>query len=338
VIGVATTLTHNPLNGVTAGVWRDGDVVRKVLTQRREAPEGWKASTDPRHWNYWRREALVYETDLPGAIGIGAPRIDSVTELADGDVELRLEYVEGRHAKTMTIDDLEAAAGDLGRAQGASDLPRHDWLSRGFLRDYTQSRPTRWELLDDDEAWQLPLIREHFPPQVREGLVKLHRRRESLLRLMESLPRTLCHLDVWPNNLIRRPNGEVVFLDWAFVGDGAVGEDIGNLVPDSVFDLQLPHEALDELDVRLTAAYVRGLREAGWRGDERVVRLGICGSAVKYDWLTALSLERAETEEHVDYGHAGTVDPSARYAARAAGLALCARWADEAARLDQELR
>ena len=54
-----TPLTHNPLNGVTAGVWRQDDVVHKVLTRRREAPPHWAASDDPRHWNYWRREALV---------------------------------------------------------------------------------------------------------------------------------------------------------------------------------------------------------------------------------------------------------------------------------------
>ena len=53
---------------------------------------------------------------------------------------------------------------------------------------------------------------------------------------MERLPRAVCHLDVWPNNIIRRAAGEIVLVDWAFAGDGALGEDIGNLVPDCVFD------------------------------------------------------------------------------------------------------
>ncbi|MFI6345062.1 phosphotransferase family protein [Streptomyces sp. NPDC050560] len=74
-------------------------------------------------------------------------------------------------------------------------------------------------------------------------------------RLGLRLPRTPCHLDVWPGNLIRRPDGEVVFLDWAFTGDGAVGEDVGNLIPDSVLDRFLPHESLDELDAAVTDAY-----------------------------------------------------------------------------------
>jgi thiamine kinase-like enzyme len=181
------------------------------------------------------------------------------------------------------------------------------------------------------------LVREHFERATRMGLVRLHARRERLLDLMERLPRTVCHLDVWPSNLIGRPNGEIVLLAWAFAGDGALGEDIGNLVPDSVFDLLFPHELLDELDARLTSGNVRGLRDAGWSGDQRLVRLGICASAVKYDWLTAHCLEQAGADEQLDYGHGRTVDAAARYAARAAGLALCARWTQEAEDLARAL-
>ena len=154
---------------------------------------------------------------------------------------------------------------------------------------------------------------------------------------MERLPRAVCHLDVWPNNIIRRAAGEIVLVDWAFTGDGALGEDIGNLVPDCVFDLLFAHDLLDELDERLTRAYLRGLRDAGWTGDERLVRLGICASAAKYDWLTIRSLEQAGADAQHDYGLAGTVDAGARYAARAAGLGLCARWAREAEDLARAL-
>ena len=328
----AVPLPHNPANGVTAGVWREGPVVRKLLTRRREAPRHWAASDDPRHWNYWRREALVYESALPARLGLGAPRLIAVDDAGD-DVELRLEHVEGRHGAGLTVEDLEAAAEALGRAQGAPRRPEDAWLSRGFLRAYSGSRPGRVALLDDEAAWAQPLVRAHFPAALRTALVRLHRNRGRLLAIAERLPRAVCHLDVWPNNLIRRPDGEVVLLDWAFVGDGAVGEDVGNLVPDSVFDLLLPHELLDDLDGVLTAAYLRGLGDAGRRLDPRLVRLGICASAVKYDWLTVHCLEHAAAAEQPDYGGGRAVDASARYAARAAGLALCARWADEALEL-----
>lgn len=330
-------LPHNPLNGVTAGVWRRGAVVHKVLTRRAQASAHWAASEDPRHWNYWRREALAYASRLPERLGLGAPRLVAMVESLEGDVELQLEHVEGRHGAALTVEDLEASAEMLGRVQGRVDLPEEEWFSRGFLGAYSGSRPVNWALINDDDAWDQPLIREHFDSSLRRGLVRLHHRRSQLLSWMEQLPRTVCHLDVWPNNLIRKPDGNVVLLDWAFVGDGALGEDVGNLIPDAVFDLLLHHDLLDELDARLTGAYLAGLREAGWDRDGRLVRLGICASAVKYDWLTAACLEHARADQHLDYGRSGSVDAGERYAARAAGLALCARWADEAEKLARGL-
>ncbi|MEO3891029.1 hypothetical protein [Nonomuraea sp. B5E05] len=66
---VMEPLTHNPKNGVTGGIWRvrrgSRSAVLKVLTRRKDAPDGWRHSDDPRHWNYWRREADIYAGGLP---------------------------------------------------------------------------------------------------------------------------------------------------------------------------------------------------------------------------------------------------------------------------------
>ena len=322
-----TRLTHNSRNPVTADVWAEDGVVHKLLTRGGEAAPGWERSDDERHWNYWKREALAYETGLPGRLGLDAPRLVGINERSD-EVELRIEHVDGRHAEELTPADLELAAGALGRTQGAAELPADAWLSRGYLRAHSDY-PANWALLERDAAWAQPLIRNHFPAGLREGLVRLHGRREALLGLMERLPRTVCHLDVWHRNLVRRADGEIAFLDWAFVGDGAVGEDIGNLI----LNWLVRYDELVELDRRLTAAYLSGLREAGWSGDQRLVRLGICASAVKYDWLTPYCLERASAHEHLAYGGGGRVDADSKFAEHATALALCATWADEAERL-----
>ena len=100
----------------------------------------------------------------------------------------------------------------------------------------------------------------------------------------ESLPRTLCHLDFWPKNLFRRPGDEIVVIDWSFAGDGTIGEDAGNLVPDAVFDHFVAAGEMPRLEQIVFHGYLRGLRAVGWDDDPRLVQLGMWSSAVKYDW------------------------------------------------------
>lgn len=332
-------LPHNRNNAVTRGVWRGEDgLIHKVLTHRRaDAPPQWASSADPRFWNYWRREADVYISGLPERFGLGAPKLAGAREIPDGDIELVLEDVPGRHGGELTMEDIAAVAFALGEAQGAERVRPEPWFSRGFLTDYSTTRPGDFSLLDDDSAWSLPLIAKHFPPDLREALVRLHRNRERLLTVMTRLPRAVCHLDVWPNNVIRRPDGAVVLLDWAFVGDGAVGEDVGNLVPDSFFDWPLRPGFAEHLPDLATEAYLAGLRAAGWPGDPRLAVLGIRAAAVKYDWLMPWCLQAALDDRHRAYGSGEAVDPDVRYEARAAGLAICARWADEAIEMADSL-
>ena len=57
-------------------------------------------------------------------------------------------------------------------------------------------------------------------------------------------------------------------------GEGALGEDVANLVPDSVFDLFVPARKLASLDGEAFGGYLSGPQKAGWEGGERTVRLG----------------------------------------------------------------
>ena len=111
--------------------------------------------------------------------------------------------------------------------------------------------------------------------------------------MLEALPRAGCHLDVWASNAARRPDGTVALFDWSFSGDGARGEDIGNQVPDGVFDLFWPAERMAELETAVFGAYLDGLRQAGWDGDHREVRLAMTASCVKYAWLLPQMLAEA---------------------------------------------
>jgi hypothetical protein len=343
----ATLLAHNPLNAVTGGIWRvrgpHGSVIVKVLTDGRhhDGPHWWAASLEDRHWNSWRREVLAYRTGLAGRFaldGVAAPELRALDERADGTAVLWLEDVGGRTGDALTVDDLVELAGRLGRAQGRLAVQGgwdEPWLSTGYLREYSASKPTDDALLADDEAWAQPLVAHHLGP-LRPGLVMLRSRRNDLVDLAARCPTTLCHLDLWPANVVRRPSGDFALLDWAFSGAGALGEDIANLVPDSVFDLFLPAASIEALARGAEEAYVAGVRSGGWTGDERWVRLGMRAASAKYHWMVDRLLEGDQGATRAVYG-GRTVPAGEFYAARAGALAVLCRWADEAFALAEEL-
>lgn len=307
--GGAEPLRHNEANGATGGVHRiwaaDGTAqVRKVLLApgSRASPAGWAASDDPGHWNYWRREAEVHaDRELAGSLretGLRLPHLDRV-DPRPAEVTLWFWNETGRTLDQLDLDDHRRVARGVGRWQagGASGAP---WASRNYLRTYLAAKDVDWSLLDDDAAWSQPLVRRHFPAALRSGWLDLVGHQERLLDVVESSPRGMCHLDLWPGNVIAPEGADVVVLDWAFAGDGAVGEDVGNWVPDSCLDPFWPAARIAELDATVLGAYLEGLRSAGWRGDARRVQLAMRASCVKYAWLPRM-LERAGEPEQYAY-------------------------------------
>ena len=338
---------------LTADIWEliqdDHHLVVKRLARRRDGgttafTQHWSHSCEsPDHWNYWLREALAYQSGVVGCFaeeGLRAPICVGV-DIADEDAVVAMEFVDGTPAERWDIDTYADAARRLGAAQGklapGGGLPDVEWLSQGFLRDYSTEKPVIWDLLDDDHSWNQALVAENFPPTLRSAANELHAHRHRLCSLLESLPRTLCHLDFWTKNLIQADDGSFVLLDWGFVGIGALGEDVGNLVPDAAFDLFIEPHQLRELRRTVLSSYVDGLNDSGWSGDPRVVELAMAASAVKYDWLTPLMLERASAGQHRRYGGLETVNSAELYAKRGAALLDNAQQGLHALQLAEEL-
>src|SRR5581483_9124927 len=108
----------------------------------------------------------------------------------------------------------------------------------------------------------------------------------------------------------------ITLIDWAFAGHGPVGGDPGNLVTDSCGDLLQPAASLPELDAATRTGYEEGLRDAGWDGDLRLARLGMCVTAAKWSWLVPHMLPLAGQDEHRVYGST-PVDSDHLFAERA---------------------
>jgi hypothetical protein len=293
-------LTHNAGNQATGGIWRvrgpAGRAVVKLATAAGGGDRAWATSDRRHHWNAWRREVLAYQSGFAASVyadaGLGAPRLLAAVEPRPGVVALWLEDVAGLPGARWPVSRLAGFAERLGRAQAgwAGRDPPHPWLSRRWLRQYVASKPIR-----EPVPWEHPLAAAVWPAEVRAGLRRLWERRDQLLAIAEALPQTTCHLDVWPMNLIARggPGDEIVLLDWAFAGAGAVGEDVGNLIPDSVADGLIDPGLLPEIDQAVTGGYLAGLRAGGWRGQDAQVRRAIAVTgAAKYCWLAPRMLRR----------------------------------------------
>jgi Phosphotransferase enzyme family len=334
-------LRHGLGNAATGGVWRvrgaNAGAVLKIA--RPPHPErahmAWPTSDDPAHWNYWRRESLSYESGLAASAycdaGIAVPQVLDVIERADGGVELWLEDVPGDAGFDWEVPRLARFAYELGvgQARWIGRVPDHAWLSRGWLAQYSCEGPGRSVQLPEG-AWDSAQAAAVWPSSVRAGLARLWAERARVLAMAESFERTLCHLDVWPSNLIDA-SGTSMLLDWSFVGEGAVGEDVANLIVDSCSDGLMDMALLPQIAHSCAESYISGLRDGGWSGSEDQVRSAIfaCGAA-KYSWLGPAFLGRALREE-TGRGSYGQDDSAAAAVRRVTDLVtLVAEWADSA--------
>lgn len=193
----------------TVGLWRAsiGDravvVKRLAVPDRRDPPE----LSDPRHFAYWRREADVASFRLlDGAPGVALAATE-VIEDAEG-ITLITDWVEDAANSGLFV------AHALGRFAGA-DLAHVRWLARNQLRD-------RLARVDRHGGW--PTLERTTVADVAEAL---WRRRSTFLDELDALPQVARHGDPTPTNLPGRDGDLLVALDWACLGYGAAGADLG---------------------------------------------------------------------------------------------------------------
>ncbi len=293
----ATPLTHRIINGVTGGLWRVAgtahvggaarawSVVLKIIGGMAGDPASPFAPTEePGHWNYWRREPLVYASGLLDALpaGLRAPRSFGTTLRGAHEAWLWLEDLAAPTAAGWPPARFGRAARSLGRWQGAYaagriPLPDAPWLSTDWLRAWVPPVPATPDPATDPASWRDPPL-DRAPSWLPGAVAALWARRDALLAAVEALPRCLCHRDLWASNLLAAPDsgpgGEIAIIDWSQAGVGVLGEDPANLVFDSAWMYAVPSDDLPTTIPLVIDEYCAGLREAGWVGEERAVRAG----------------------------------------------------------------
>jgi hypothetical protein len=246
-------------------------------------------SDAPSQWNYWKREFLAYSsgilTELPG---VSAPRLFGAVD-EDAVAYVWLEDIAPEGQRQWPTGRYQLAALHLGRFNGAyladRPIPEAPFLTRTYLRSWTNWIP--WlPAVRSPQSWSHPLVAAAIPAPPIERLERLHSMVAPLFNRLEALPQTFSHLDAWRTNLIsaRTTSGEdhTVAIDWSFVGTAPAGQEVAILVGGSHIWVDADPEGLASLSERAFTAYVDGLREAGWRGDERVVRFAYAASSALY--------------------------------------------------------
>ncbi len=194
----------------TVGVWSIVEDGRELVAKRLAAPAEHDPPEllDPRHFAYWRRSADVALDGLVAATaGLRSPAVVRVEEDPDG-----VTVVHERVPVTDSPGLFVARA--LGRF-ASEELPDRSWLATDQLRDRLKRVALRG-------GW--PTLARTTVADVADHL---WRHREAHLRAADELPVVTQHGDPVPDNLRGRDGDDVLAVDWATLGRGPVGADIG---------------------------------------------------------------------------------------------------------------
>lgn len=196
----------------TVGVWRAAVGDSPVVIKRLCAPSTHDPAdlSDPRHSTYWRREADVLSTGIAAAtVGLCAAPA-TVEEDVEG-ITITREWVEDAAITGLFV------AMSLGRFAG-SDLPRPIFLARDLLRSRLAAT--------DRRAGGWPTLARTTVADIADALWA---RRESFLDTLDSLPQVPQHGDPTLANVPGRRGDDAQAIDWATLGTGPAGGDLGFL-------------------------------------------------------------------------------------------------------------
>jgi hypothetical protein len=248
---------------------RSWSVVLKIVTNP-------GMERDLSHLRYWKREMLAMKSGLlatlPGPVA--APRCYGTSEHQSSGW-IWMEHIIEPENPHWTTNQYLFAARQLGRFNGGYvagiPLPDYPWLCKGHV-------PTKLGALPPLDAWDNQFVSQSFSTQVRERVLRLWDERKRFYEAMERLPQTFSHFDFHRRNLIIRQQedgqDQVVALDWAWCGYGALGGDLYSLLGGSALLFELEPETIPEMEPDAFEAYLAGLSDSGWAGNPELVHLG----------------------------------------------------------------
>jgi hypothetical protein len=269
----------------------DWKIIIKVLTLDQLSFQS--ISTDQSSWDYWKREWHVYRSrwlqQLAGPLV--APRClatgDVLTETDEELAWIAMEDLAALEHRPWPHRRFGEVAQQLGVFNGeylvGRPLPTGPWLSRDWLRGWTEEAGPLIETLPT--VPDHPVAGQIFTADLIDDIIGLWDQREKLYEVLDQLPRTLCHNDVFPRNLFvggpDHPDRSVA-IDWAFCGPAPVGQELTTLIGGSQAFLESCPERWDDLERDCLDGYAEGLRQVGWHGSDEILLGYVLSSALRF--------------------------------------------------------
>lgn len=245
---------------------------------------------DLAHHNYWRREALIFESglleELPESIATAKCYLIEEQE-DDHTIWLWMEHIEGQYAQSQEQFDLIAR--QLGRFNGAylggKTLPDQEWICRGWLRSWT----TACKKYAPNPGACLDALHRDIERSIWTWFQDFNEKIDKSLTSLDRLPRVLAHQDLSQMNifLVNKDSeiDRVILIDWQFLSISGIGEDLAKMFGVNMSLGIIPVGHYRMFQASLFQAYITGLRDMGWEGDERLARYGYCiGTALRSVW------------------------------------------------------
>ncbi len=248
---------------------------------------------NPRHYTFWKREALLYASsllhDLPP--GFAAPRHLGGEE-GSSRVRVWLEDVfdtQPRWPLRRYVDAARALGAFNGRYVARPEFRDIPWLAdqSSVLSYYGSTNPRLQPAIDflaQADRWADPrIVAALGMPLDLSAVGDVYAEEARWIEVLGTLPQALGHNDAFRDNLYARRSAgrqETVAFDWQLCGLSALGSELASLVDASIIFFGYPPRRADELERATFEAYRLGLRDVGIVPDENELRLAHRAAAV----------------------------------------------------------
>jgi hypothetical protein len=262
--------------------WLDWSILLKIIQSPANLGyDNYGDGVNQSHWNYWKRELLVYQSGWLDTLpeGIHAPQCYDTVEIPGNIGGIWLEDAKDSFSSGWPLHRYALAARHLGRLNGIyvsrRELPSFPWLSKQRTRQWLNTIPWR------DFPWDHPLVWHQFPNPSTDSFRSMLQENEFFLAKLDQVPKTICHGDTYPTNFVSRRlpriQEQTVAMNWSQAGIEPLGDDLGQLVYGTYMTLR--GYKLRDISETLFTSYVNGLQDSGCRVDTQLVRFGYAASA-----------------------------------------------------------